>query len=52
MWEIGASGWFYYKEVYYDVRSHECNETSLHDVWNIYKLSPSLSAARMHRTAG
>jgi len=23
IWEIGASGWFYYKEIRYDVRSHE-----------------------------
>jgi hypothetical protein len=28
MWEISASGWFYYKEICYDARSHEhkkCN---------------------------
>ena len=50
--EIGATGWFYYKEICYDARSHERNEASLHDMWNIYKLSPSLSAARIHRTAG
>jgi hypothetical protein len=23
MWEIGASGWVYYKEIFYDARSHE-----------------------------
>ena len=23
IWEIGASGWFYYKEICYDARSHE-----------------------------
>jgi len=23
VWETGASGWFYYKEVCYDARSHE-----------------------------
>jgi WD40 repeat protein len=24
IWEIGASGWFYHKEISYDARSHEC----------------------------
>ena len=24
IWEIGASGWFYYKEICYDARLHEC----------------------------
>jgi hypothetical protein len=24
IWEINASSWFYYKEICYDARSHEC----------------------------
>jgi len=24
IYEIGASSWFYYKEICYDARSHEC----------------------------
>jgi len=27
IWEISALSWFYYKEIYYDVRSHERKNT-------------------------
>ena len=34
IWEIGASGWFYYKEICYDARSHECKirSTQLYNI--------------------
>jgi len=30
IWEIGASGWFYYKEICYEARSHERKKSSFY----------------------
>jgi hypothetical protein len=45
--EINASSWFYYKEIFYDVRSHQHN--TQRENGNISKLAPLSVTHHFHK---